>query len=83
MAPLLVQRMITVEEFEPGVGNLVIEPLPGGDLKAKTAFILYRSHHETDENIFAGAQFWIRSGECYARIGRLESARIVQVDGLH
>ena len=38
------------------VGNLVVEPLPGGDLKAKTAFILYRSHHETDENIFAGSR---------------------------
>ena len=38
------------------VGNLVIEPLPEGDLKAKTAFILYRSHHETDENIFAGSR---------------------------
>jgi len=38
------------------VGNLVIEPLPGGDLKSKTAFILYRSHHETDENIFAGSR---------------------------
>ena len=38
------------------VGNLVVEPLPRGEVKAKTAFILYRSHHETDENIFAGSR---------------------------
>ncbi len=38
------------------VGNLVVEPLPDGDVKARTAFILYRSHHETDENIFAGSR---------------------------
>lgn len=38
------------------VGNLVVERLPDGDVKAKTAFILYRSHHETDENIFAGSR---------------------------
>jgi 3-phenylpropionate/cinnamic acid dioxygenase small subunit len=36
------------------VGNLVVEPLPNGEVQAKTAFILYRSHHETEENIFAG-----------------------------
>jgi 3-phenylpropionate/cinnamic acid dioxygenase small subunit len=38
------------------VGNLVVEPLPNREVKAKTAFILYRSHHETDENIFAGSR---------------------------
>jgi 3-phenylpropionate/cinnamic acid dioxygenase small subunit len=38
------------------VGNLVVDPLPNGEVKAKTAFILYRSHHETDENIFAGSR---------------------------
>ena len=38
------------------VGNLVVEPLPNGEVQAKTAFILYRSHHETDENIFAGSR---------------------------
>ena len=38
------------------VGNLVAEPLPGGEVKAKTAFILYRSHHETEENVFAGCR---------------------------
>lgn len=38
------------------VGNLVVDPLSNGEVKAKTAFILYRSHHETDENIFAGSR---------------------------
>ena len=36
------------------IGNLVVDPQPSGEMKAKTAFILYRSHHETEENIFAG-----------------------------
>ena len=36
------------------VGNLVAEPQPDGEVKAKTAFLLYRSHHETEENIFSG-----------------------------
>ena len=38
------------------VGNLVVEPVSDDVVKAKTAFILYRSHHETDENIFAGSR---------------------------
>ena len=49
------------------VGNLVVEPVDGDrdsnnsysnndEVKAKTAFILYRTHHETDENIFAGSR---------------------------
>lgn len=38
------------------IGNLVVDPLPNGEVTAKTAFILYRSHHETDENIFAGSR---------------------------
>jgi 3-phenylpropionate/cinnamic acid dioxygenase small subunit len=38
------------------IGNLVVEPLPNGEVQAKTAFILYRSHHETEENIFAGSR---------------------------
>jgi 3-phenylpropionate/cinnamic acid dioxygenase small subunit len=38
------------------VGNLVVEPLPNGEVEAKTAFVLYRSHHETEENIFAGSR---------------------------
>ena len=36
------------------VGNLVVDPQPGGEVKAKTAFMLFRSHHETEENLFAG-----------------------------
>ena len=38
------------------VGNLVVDPVSDKVVKAKTAFILYRSHHETDENIFAGCR---------------------------
>jgi 3-phenylpropionate/cinnamic acid dioxygenase small subunit len=38
------------------IGNLVVQPLPNGEVQAKTAFILYRSHHETEENIFAGSR---------------------------
>ena len=38
------------------VGNLVAEPQDDGTVRAKTAFILYRTHHETDENIFAGSR---------------------------
>jgi biphenyl 2,3-dioxygenase beta subunit len=36
------------------VGNLVVNPVSDEVVKTKTAFIVYRSHHETDENIFAG-----------------------------
>ena len=36
------------------VGNLVVEPQQGGEVKARTAFLLFRSHHETEENLFAG-----------------------------
>ncbi len=36
------------------VGNLVVEPQAEGEVWAKTAFILYCSHHETEENLFAG-----------------------------
>ena len=44
------------------VGNLVVERMHGDsdsnndEVKVKTAFILYRTHHETDENIFAGSR---------------------------
>ena len=38
------------------VGNLVVDPVSENLVKAKTAFIIYRSHHETDENIFAGSR---------------------------
>ncbi len=36
------------------MGNLVVDPQADGEVRAKTAFILYRSHYETEENIFAG-----------------------------
>ncbi len=38
------------------VGNLVVEPLSEDQVKAKTAFILYRSQHETEQDIFAGSR---------------------------
>ena len=38
------------------VGNLVVDPVSENLVKTKTAFIIYRSHHETDENIFAGSR---------------------------
>ena len=36
------------------VANLVVEPQANGEVMARTAFIIYRSHHETEENIFSG-----------------------------
>jgi len=38
------------------VGNLVAEPLDSGDVQAKTAFLVYRSHLETDQQLFAGSR---------------------------
>jgi len=38
------------------VGNLVVEPISDNEVKAKTAFILYRSQHETEQDIFAGSR---------------------------
>jgi 3-phenylpropionate/cinnamic acid dioxygenase small subunit len=38
------------------VGNLVAEPLDGGDVQAKTAFLVYRSHLETDQQLLAGSR---------------------------
>ncbi len=38
------------------VGNLVIDPVSDSEVKAKTAFILYRSQHETEQDIFAGSR---------------------------
>jgi 3-phenylpropionate/cinnamic acid dioxygenase small subunit len=38
------------------VGNLVAEPLDSGDVQAKTAFLVYRSHLETDQQILAGSR---------------------------
>ena len=38
------------------IGNLVAEPLDNGDVKAKTAFLVYRSHLETDHQLLAGGR---------------------------
>jgi len=38
------------------IGNLVAEPLDNGELQARTAFLVYRSHLETDQQLFAGSR---------------------------
>jgi 3-phenylpropionate/cinnamic acid dioxygenase small subunit len=38
------------------IGNLLVEPLDGGEVRAKTAFLVYRSHLETDQQLFAGSR---------------------------
>jgi len=38
------------------IGNLTAEPLSGGEVKAKTAFLVYRSHLETDHQLLAGSR---------------------------
>jgi 3-phenylpropionate/cinnamic acid dioxygenase small subunit len=38
------------------IGNLVAEPLDGGEVSAKTAFLVYRSHLETDHQLLAGSR---------------------------
>ncbi len=38
------------------IGNLVVEPQDNGEILAKTAFILYRSHLETDQQLLAGSR---------------------------
>jgi 3-phenylpropionate/cinnamic acid dioxygenase small subunit len=38
------------------IGNLVAEPLDSGEVKAKTAFLVYRSHLETDHQFLAGSR---------------------------
>jgi 3-phenylpropionate/cinnamic acid dioxygenase small subunit len=38
------------------IGNLTAEPLPGGEVTAKTAFLVYRSHLETDHQLLAGSR---------------------------
>jgi 3-phenylpropionate/cinnamic acid dioxygenase small subunit len=38
------------------IGNLVVEPVEGNGIHAKTAFIVYRSHLETDQQLFAGSR---------------------------
>ncbi len=36
------------------IGNLVAEPLANGEVEAKTAFLVYRSHLETDHQLLSG-----------------------------
>ena len=38
------------------VGNLEAEPLENGDVRARTAFLVYRSHLETDHQILSGCR---------------------------
>ena len=38
------------------IGNLVVESRDSGDVQAKTAFLVYRSHLETDQQLFAGSR---------------------------
>src|ERR1700704_1620484 len=38
------------------IGNLVAEPVDNGEVKAKTAFLVYRSHLETDHQLLAGSR---------------------------
>jgi 3-phenylpropionate/cinnamic acid dioxygenase small subunit len=36
------------------IGNLEATPLPGGEAQARTAFLVYRSHLETDHQLLSG-----------------------------
>ena len=36
------------------IGNLEATPLPGGEAEARTAFLVYRSHLETDHQLLSG-----------------------------
>jgi 3-phenylpropionate/cinnamic acid dioxygenase small subunit len=38
------------------VGNLEATPLEGGEVKARTAFLVYRSHLETDAQLLSGCR---------------------------
>jgi 3-phenylpropionate/cinnamic acid dioxygenase small subunit len=38
------------------IGNLAAELLDNGEVKAKTAFLVYRSHLETDHQLLAGSR---------------------------
>ena len=47
-------RRSAVAHAAPGGQPGDVDLQPDGEVHAKTAFILYRSHHETEENVFAG-----------------------------
>src|SRR5262245_971048 len=38
------------------IGNLVADPLENGEVAAKTAFLVYRSHLETDHQLLSGSR---------------------------
>src|SRR5262247_3428633 len=38
------------------IGNLVVDPLQNGEVAAKTAFLVYRSHLETDHQLLSGSR---------------------------
>jgi 3-phenylpropionate/cinnamic acid dioxygenase small subunit len=38
------------------IGNLVVESRAGGEVLARTAFLVYRSHLETDQQLLAGSR---------------------------
>ena len=38
------------------IGNLEAEPMDNGEVKARTAFLVYRSHLETDHQLLAGGR---------------------------
>jgi 3-phenylpropionate/cinnamic acid dioxygenase small subunit len=38
------------------IGNLVAAPLESGEVQAKTAFLVYRSHLETDHQLLSGCR---------------------------
>jgi 3-phenylpropionate/cinnamic acid dioxygenase small subunit len=38
------------------VGNLKVKELDNGDVEAKSAFLVYRSHLETDQDIYSGSR---------------------------
>jgi 3-phenylpropionate/cinnamic acid dioxygenase small subunit len=38
------------------IGNLEVEPLESGEVRARTAFLVYRSHLETDHQLLSGSR---------------------------
>lgn len=36
------------------IGNLMVEPLDNGEVKTLTAFLVFRSHLETDQDLYSG-----------------------------
>ncbi|MFL5279634.1 MAG: aromatic-ring-hydroxylating dioxygenase subunit beta [Rhodopila sp.] len=38
------------------IGNLEVEPLENGEVRARTAFLVYRSHLETDHQVLSGCR---------------------------